>query len=174
VFGPEADPDLVTDAKHGLAAIVGEAQEAKLSFSRDGSSVLAARFDSPAAAERARDTYGKFFAFAQAAGSDADGWTARRHRGQGEWVHLVTAGPELYAWTNANKEVESNRAIDPGLETARLANRSDDRHCLVESHGCRHLVFQGFGMGGAGGAIAFGDAVLGADVAQRVDGAESA
>ena len=32
VFGPEADPDLVTDAKPGLAAIVGEAQEARLSF----------------------------------------------------------------------------------------------------------------------------------------------
>ena len=36
--------------------------------------------------------------------SDATGWTARRHGGQGEWVHVVSAGQELYAWTAATRE----------------------------------------------------------------------
>jgi hypothetical protein len=110
VFGPKADPDLITDAKHGLSQILGDAVEAKLSFNADGESALAARFTSPAAAEAARDAYGNFFAFADVRGSDAGGWTARRHAGQGEWVHLVTAGPELYAWTGAGREqVVGNR-----------------------------------------------------------------
>ena len=104
VFGPKADPDLITDAKRGLDAILHNAVEAKLSFNRDGESALAARFESPEAAAAALTKYGSFFAFAQARGSDATGWTARRHGGQGEWVHVVSAGPELYAWTATTRE----------------------------------------------------------------------
>jgi hypothetical protein len=103
VFGPHADPALITDAKRGLGAVLDDATEARLSFSQEGSSALAARFASAKAAARALDRYGTFFAFAQAEGSDAAGWTARRHAGQGEWVHVVAAGPELYAWTAADK-----------------------------------------------------------------------
>lgn len=110
VFGPDADPALTVDAKIGLAQVVGEAGEAKISFNARGESALAARFVSPALAHRAFDRYGTYFAFAQASGSDAAGWTARRHQGQGEWVHIVTAGPELYAWTAAEREtVRANR-----------------------------------------------------------------
>ena len=110
VFGPDADPTLTVDAKIGLAQVVGEADEAKIAFNVRGESALAARFGSPEAARRALDRYGTFFAFAQASGSDATGWTARRHQGQGEWVHVVTAGPELYAWTAADRErVRANR-----------------------------------------------------------------
>lgn len=119
VFGPGADPDLITDAKHGLATMLNDAVEAKLSFSREGTSALAARFNSAAAAGRALDLYGRFFVFAQAQGSDAQGWTARRHGGQGEWVHIVTAGPELYAWTGATRDaVLENRvrALGPFAE----------------------------------------------------------
>jgi len=104
VFGPDADPSLIVDAKVGLAPVIGDAAEAKLSFNARGDSALAARFDSPDAALKAQDKYGTFFTFAQASGSDADGWTARRHQGQGEWVHVVAAGPELYAWTSAARE----------------------------------------------------------------------
>lgn len=110
VFGPDADPTLTVDAKIGLAQIVGEADEAKIAFNARGESALAARFASPAAARRALERYGTFFAFAQASGSDAAGWTARRHQGQGEWVHVVTAGSELYAWTAADRAtVRANR-----------------------------------------------------------------
>ena len=103
VFGPKADPQLFTDAKQPFAAILGRADEAKLSFSVDGTSALAARFSSREEAARALDHYGTFFAFAGARGSDAAGWTARRHGGQGEWVHVVRAGAELYAWTGASE-----------------------------------------------------------------------
>ncbi|MBL9212359.1 MAG: hypothetical protein JNL92_18000 [Opitutaceae bacterium] len=104
VFGPDADPTLIVDAKLGLAPVLGDATEARISYHARGDSALAARFDSAAAALTAQDKYGTFFAFAQASGSDADGWTARRHQGQGEWVHVVAAGPELYAWTSATRE----------------------------------------------------------------------
>ena len=116
VFGPKADPDLITDAKRGLDAILHDADEAKLSFNADGESALAARFPSAEAAAKALNQYGNFFAFAQVSGSDAAGWTARRHAGEGEWVHVVSAGPELYAWTAASRErvIENRtRALGP-------------------------------------------------------------
>lgn len=110
VFGPKADPDLITDAKKGLAQLLGDATEAKLSFNASGESALAARFPSSAAAAQALNRYGAFFGFAQVAGSDAAGWTARRYNGEGEWNHVVAAGPELYAWTAATREaVVANR-----------------------------------------------------------------
>lgn len=109
VFGPKADPMLITDAKVGLAAILGNATEAKLSFNTEGESALAAKFSSPADTISALNTYGNFFAFAQAQGSDEAGWTARRHGGQGEWVHIVAAGPELYAWTGATRDAVTSR-----------------------------------------------------------------
>ena len=110
VFGPGADPALITDAKLGLGVVLSESLEAKLSFRPDGASALAARFEYPEAAQRALDRYGSFFTFAGAEGSDNAGWTARRHNGQGEWVHIVTAGPDLYAWTNTSKsEALANR-----------------------------------------------------------------
>lgn len=121
VFGPEADPALNVDAKIGLGAVVGEADEARLSFNARGESALAARFGSPAAAQRALDRYGTFFAFAQASGSDTTGWTARRHQGQGEWVHVVTAGPELYAWTATERTAvlaQRARVFGPVEETS--------------------------------------------------------
>jgi len=104
IFGPDADPDLISDAKQGLSAILGEAREAKLSFNVKGESALAARFDSADAANVALNRYGGFFQFSEASGSDADGWTARRYQGQGEWNHVVAAGNELYAWTGATRD----------------------------------------------------------------------
>jgi hypothetical protein len=116
VFGPKADPDLITDARKGLDQLLGEATEAKLSFNASGESALAARFPSAEAAARTLNRYGAFFGFAQVSGSDAAGWTARRYNGQGEWNHVVAAGPELYAWTAATREavIESRiRALGP-------------------------------------------------------------
>jgi hypothetical protein len=110
VFGPKADPDLITDAKRGLEAILKDASEAKLSFNADGESALAAKFPSADAAAAALNRYGSFFQFANASGSDAVGWTAKRFGGQGEWNHVVAAGNELYAWTGATREsVVANR-----------------------------------------------------------------
>ena len=111
VFGPNADPSLITDAKNGLDYVVGDALEAKISFNTAGESALAARFANPQAATAALNRYGSFFQFAQVTGSDSGGWTARRFNGQGEWNHVVVAGNELYAWTSSTKEnVEANRA----------------------------------------------------------------
>lgn len=122
VFGPEADPALITDAKLGLGAILGDALEAKLSFTASGESALAARFPTPGDAEAALNRYGTFFQFAQVSGSDTSGWTARRYQGQGEWNHVVTAGPELYAWTGATKEsVETRRVRALGALAAAAA-----------------------------------------------------
>ncbi|HMP84052.1 MAG TPA: hypothetical protein PKA41_15240 [Verrucomicrobiota bacterium] len=110
VFGPNADPSLITDAKRGLEYIVGDATEAKLSFNTAGESALAARFPTAGAAAAALNRYGTFFQFAQVTGSDALGWTARRFNGQGEWNHVVATGNELYAWSGQTKEaVEANR-----------------------------------------------------------------
>jgi hypothetical protein len=143
VFGTDADPALITDAKRGLAAILNDTSEAKLSFSREGASALAARFASEAAAARALDAYARFFAFAQAQGSDAQGWTARRHGGQGEWVHIVTAGRELYAWTGANRDAvlaHRWRALGPVGEIAPRSAAGDNAHgpILVSRKLSRH------------------------------------
>lgn len=116
VFGPGADPSLMTDPRAGLGAILGSATEAKLSFSSTGQSALAARFASAGEAAAALNTYGTFFQFAQASGSDAAGWTARRFNGQGEWNHVVAAGNELYAWTGPTREsvlAGRERALGP-------------------------------------------------------------
>jgi hypothetical protein len=110
VFGPNADPSLITDAKRGLGDILGNALEAKISFNAAGESALAARFANAEAAKVALNRYGSFFQFAQVTGSDEAGWTARRFNGQGEWNHVVTVGNELYAWSGSTKEgVEVNR-----------------------------------------------------------------
>lgn len=104
VFGPGADPDLVTDPRVPLQALLSEAEAASLSFNAKGESALAARFPTAAQASRAREAYAAFFQFAQAAGSEAVGWTARRYGGAGEWNHVVAAGNELYAWTGPSRE----------------------------------------------------------------------
>jgi hypothetical protein len=110
VFGPNADPSLITDAKQGLGYILSDALEAKISFNAAGESALVARFTDANTAAAALNRYGSFFQFAQVTGSDADGWTARRFNGQGEWNHVVAAGNELYAWSGSTKEnVEANR-----------------------------------------------------------------
>lgn len=110
VFGPNADPSLITDAKHSLGYILSDALEAKISFNAAGESALAARFANPGSAAAALNRYGSFFQFAQVNGSDPGGWTARRFNGQGEWNHLVVAANELYAWSGSTKEkVEANR-----------------------------------------------------------------
>lgn len=110
VFGPEADPALITDARRGLDAVLGTASEARISFDVNGGSALAARFESVGEAALALTRYGAFFQFAQVSGSDVGGWTGKRYGGQGEWNHVLTAGNELYAWTGATKEsVEARR-----------------------------------------------------------------
>ncbi|HEX2099156.1 MAG TPA: hypothetical protein VHF69_00750 [Candidatus Synoicihabitans sp.] len=124
VFGPDADPSLITDAKHGLEPIVGDAEEAKLSFHPNGDSALAARFATAAAAAAALDRYGQFFRVQEAAGSEAEGWTARRFGPQGDWVHVVAVGPELYAWTGTNRAdvvAKRGRALGALTEDARAA-----------------------------------------------------
>lgn len=105
VFGPGADPSLMVDARQGLAPVLAGAEDSKLSFQADGTSALAARFASEKEASAALNRYGTFFGFSQAEGSDATGWTAKRYAGQGEWNHVVVAGPELYAWTGPSREV---------------------------------------------------------------------
>jgi hypothetical protein len=110
VFGPNADPTLITDAKRGLDYILSDALEARIAFNTAGESALAARFPNAQAAAAALNRYGSFFQFAQVTGSDAGGWTARRFNGQGEWNHVVAVGNELYAWSGSTKEnVEANR-----------------------------------------------------------------
>ena len=124
VFGPNADPSLITDAKRGLDHILSDALEAKISFNAAGESALAARFKNDTDAATALNRYGSFFQFANVSGSDAGGWTARRFDGQGEWNHVVAAGNELYAWSGSTKEnVEANRvrALGPLQPTATSA-----------------------------------------------------
>ena len=81
VFGPNADPTLITDAKRGLEQIVHDAVDARISFNTNGETALAARFENAEAAAAALNRYGTFFQFAQVSGSDArrlDGAPVRR------------------------------------------------------------------------------------------------
>lgn len=126
VFGPGADPDLMTDARGGLEAVLAGAVEAKLSFSVDGGSALAARFEAAPDAAAALDAYVAFFQFDQASGSAAAGWTGRRFGGQGEWNHAVAAGNELYAWTGPTRgHVEAHRVRALGPIPAATASPSN-------------------------------------------------
>lgn len=104
VFGVNADPALVIDAKASLDAIFHYASKAQLSARADGASTLAARFDSADAATAAQALFRDFFQMTDAKGDALTGWTGRRFRGQGEWVHLVVVGPELYAWIGPTRE----------------------------------------------------------------------
>ena len=113
VFGPGADPALITDAKRGLDAILFDATEARLSFNIAGESALAARFESTSAAEAALNRYGSFFRFSEASGSDARGWTARRYQGQGEWNHVVTAGAEQLPRAYVEQLAPGGRIVIP-------------------------------------------------------------
>jgi hypothetical protein len=103
VFGTEADPALMVDPRIALAAVLGSAEEARLSFTSTGASALAARFVSPEAAGDALQAYVAYFQFAAATGDAATGWTGRRY-GMSEWNHVVVAGRELYAWTGADQD----------------------------------------------------------------------
>jgi hypothetical protein len=121
VFGPGADPSLRTDPRKSLAMIFDDASAAGLSFSASGETALAARFPGAAEARAALQRYMAMFQFAQTSGSDQDGWTGRRHAGQGEWNHVVAAGNELYAWTGPTREsVEGarSRALGPMPEAS--------------------------------------------------------
>ena len=110
VFGADADPTLIVDAKIGLGAVLQDASDARISFRADGSSALAARFADAEAAASALNRYGTFFQFADVSRSDASGWTARRHQGKGEWNAVVSVGLELYAWSGQSREaVEARR-----------------------------------------------------------------
>jgi hypothetical protein len=44
VFGPNADPSLITDGKRGLDYVLSDALKARISFNAAGESALAARF----------------------------------------------------------------------------------------------------------------------------------
>jgi hypothetical protein len=132
VFGPNADPSLITDAKNALEYVLSDALEARMSFSATGETALAARFGNAEAAAVALNRYGSFFQFAQVSGSDLGGWTARRFNGQGEWNHVVAAGNELYAWSGSSREiVEANRvrALGP------LATESASARVVTTSQG---------------------------------------
>lgn len=111
VFGPDADPALITDAKRGLDVILGAASEARISFNARGESAIAARFASEDDARRALHAYGGFFGLAEATGSEDVGFTGRRFGGTGPWDHAVRAGNELYAWSGATKEAVEGRRI---------------------------------------------------------------
>lgn len=115
VFGPEADPDLITDPRVPLQAVLAGAQAASLSFNAEGESALAARFDSPQAVAQALAAYVAFFQLDQADGSNETGRTGQRYAGTGEWNHVVAAGNELYAWTGPSRaSVESRRVQSLG------------------------------------------------------------
>lgn len=122
VFGHDADPSLITDAKNALGYVLSDALEARMSFNAAGETALAARFPNAKAAAAALNRYGSFFQFAQVSGSDLAGWTARRFNGQGEWNHVVAAGNELYAWSASTREiVEGNRVRALGPLSRELA-----------------------------------------------------
>lgn len=104
VFGRNADPALVIDAKISLDAIFHEASEAQLAAQPDGASTLAARFESAEAADAAQVLFRDFFQMTDAQGDVFSGWIGRRYQGQGEWVHLLVAGSELYAWIGPARE----------------------------------------------------------------------
>lgn len=111
VFGPDADPALMGDAKVALGDVVGDAEEARLAFKNSGETSLAARFASPQAARAALQRYRDFFKLVHVAGSEEAGLTGRRYHKDGDWAHVVTVDNELYVWTGAAREtVESRRS----------------------------------------------------------------
>lgn len=109
VFGPDADPSLIVDAKVGLGHIVGDATEAKVSFRSNGETTVAARFASPQESHAALERYRDFFKLVTEAGSDGAGLTGRRYQGGGDWSHVMTVANELYAWTGATREIVETR-----------------------------------------------------------------
>lgn len=120
VFGPRADPQLSIDARDKLPMVFGQASEARMVFGVDGlgSSVTAARFDSRDDALAAFEVFGQVFQLPGLTRAAADGWSGPRF-GQGDdWMHLVAAGHELYAWTGPRDWVlaQRTRVLGPAPE----------------------------------------------------------
>ncbi len=101
LFGDAIDPQLVTDARVGLAAIVGEADAARIGYTTRGEAILGVRLPSSEAAHAAQARAMAGFGIEGDPSADT---IARRFGGSGEWTRMIVLGTDLCAWTAPSRE----------------------------------------------------------------------
>lgn len=136
LLGAETDPALITDPRAPLAPLLDAAEDARMAFSADagGSSVLVARFADHERALDAFEAYGRQFGLPGLRRDDAAGYTGQRFaRTDGDWLHVLVAGSELYAWSAPTQARALERRIalfGAPIATATNVTKSRKAHQL--------------------------------------------
>lgn len=113
VFGPDADPDLILDARTQMAAsLPGSTQAAWASFP-DGSNALLAHFPDYKAAQAGWSAYLQSQGLARTGRGDSERGYATT-RATGEKVYAVPTGRTLVVWIAANDVMIRKRATAAG------------------------------------------------------------
>lgn len=116
VFGPDADPDLISDLKaRGLGDLFAQAHAAQMAVTRFGGTVTVARFSNNSTAQTVAGAYVQLMS-GQSPRPDADGsWTVAR---SSDVIKVLAVGPALLAWSGAtvavvNQAMATSALIEP-------------------------------------------------------------
>ncbi len=120
LFGPDADPQLISDVRGAYGDVFASADFAQFAVLPNGETVLLARFQSSAAAEKAWMNY------LRVAGLQAGG-KGDSHRGYvvtrpvGDRAYALPFGTMLGVWTGTDDATIRNRMMTGGFEIPRRA-----------------------------------------------------
>lgn len=120
LFGPEADPQLISDVRAAYGEVFADADFAQFAVLPNGETVLLARFKNSSAAEKAWVNY------LRVAGLQAGG-KGDSHRGYavarpvGDRVYALPLGTMLGVWTGADDATIRARMLAGGFEIPRRA-----------------------------------------------------
>jgi len=108
VFGPDADPALIRDAKGVYADALVEAQQAKMAFWPTGETMTAARFANESVAREASARLWRLFRVTNTGGSEETGWWATRQPSN-DVISMRLSGNALLFWTGSDRQAVENR-----------------------------------------------------------------
>ena len=120
LFGPDADPQLVSDVRKAYGEVFSEADFAQFAVLPNGETALLARFKSSAAAEKAWVNYLRVAGLqAGGKGDSQRGYTVTRP--VGDRVYALPFGTMLGVWTGADDATIRARMLAGGFEIPRRA-----------------------------------------------------
>lgn len=125
LFGPDADPQLITDVRHSYGDVFAKAEFAQFAILSNGDTVLLARFNNSAAAEQAWIDYLRVSGLNQIAGQGDSqrGFAVTRPVGDRAYVlHMHTM---VGIWTGRDDAAIRNRMLAGGFEIPSRAPLSD-------------------------------------------------
>ncbi len=121
LFGPDVDPQLITDARNTFGGAFSAAELAPFAILPDGTTVILARFKSTLVAEKA------WVEYLRTTGLNQLGGTGDSQRGYvvtrpvGDRAYVLHAHSMVGVWTGANDDAIRQRMIAGGFEIPRRA-----------------------------------------------------